>query len=75
MFNFLGHKPTPEESLVGFFTDMDAAVEWARSILARTGTDPEREYVKAVKDIRTANQRLGLAAASHLIKEVNRRNS
>lgn len=73
MFNLFGYKPTPEESLIGFFTDMDEAVEWARGVLNETGTDPEREFVKAVKDIRTANRRLGLVAATHLIKEVNNR--
>nr|VDG62688.1 Uncharacterised protein [Streptococcus thermophilus] len=75
MFSFFGRQPTPEESLVGFFKDMDEAVTWARSVLARTGTDPEGEFVKAVKDIRTANQRIGLAAATHLVKEVNARQS
>lgn len=73
MFFFFGHQPTPEESLVGFFTDMDEAVDWARGVLARTGTDPEQEFIKAVKDIRTANRRIGLAAANHLVKEVDAR--
>ncbi|MCZ9293799.1 hypothetical protein [Corynebacterium meitnerae] len=50
---------------------MDEAVEWARGVLKDTGTDPEKEFVKAVKDIRTAKKRLGLAAATQLIKEVN----
>lgn len=62
--------PTPEESLVGFFPDMDAAIEWARGVLAETGTAPEAEYVRAVKDVREANPRLGLAAAAHLVKQL-----
>lgn len=70
MFNLFGSKPTPEESLVGFFTDMDEAVAWARDVLAETGTDPEAEFVKAVKDVRTAKPRLGLAAATHLVKQL-----
>ncbi|WP_168168304.1 hypothetical protein [Corynebacterium sp. HMSC034A01] len=40
IFNAVNTGPTPEESLVGFFPDMDAAVEWARGVLAETGTDP-----------------------------------
>ena len=73
MFSLFGNQPTSEESLVGFFTDMDEAVEWARGVLKDTGTDPEKEFVKAIKDIRTAKKRLGLLAATHLIKEVNNR--
>ena len=60
MFRFLqnlfNYGPTPEESLVGFFPDMDAATEWARGVLAETGTDPEAEF--------------GLAAAAHLVKQL-----
>lgn len=62
--------PTPEESLVGFFPDMDAAIEWARGVLDETGTDPKAQFVRAVKDVREANPRLGLAAANHLIKQL-----
>ncbi|OFT28473.1 hypothetical protein HMPREF3170_09100 [Corynebacterium sp. HMSC08D02] len=74
MFRFLqnlfNYGPTPEESLVGFFPDMDAATEWARGVLAETGTDPEAEFVRAVKDVRVANPRIGLAAAAHLVKQL-----
>lgn len=62
--------PTPEESLVGFFPDMDAAIEWARSVLDETDTDPNAQFVRAVKDVREANPRLGLAAANHLVKQL-----
>ena len=62
--------PTPEESLVGFFPDMDAAIEWARGVLDETGTDPKAQFVRAVKDVREANPRLGLAAANHLVKQL-----
>ena len=48
MFRFLqnlfNYGPTPEESRIGFFPDMDAATEWARGVLAETGTDPEAEF-------------------------------
>ena len=62
--------PTPEESLVGFFPDMDAAIEWARGVLDETGTDPKAQFVHAVKDVREANPRLGLLAANHLVKQL-----
>ncbi|MGV0372095.1 hypothetical protein ACUY2A_01690 [Corynebacterium pilbarense] len=62
--------PTPEESLVGFFPDMDAAIEWARGVLAKTGTDPKEEFVRAVKDVRVANPRMSLVAANHLVKQL-----
>lgn len=62
--------PTPEESLVGFFPDMDAAIEWARGVLAETGTDPKEEFVRAVKDVRVANPRMSLVAANHLVKQL-----
>ena len=46
MFRFLRNifntGPTPEESLVGFFPDMDAATEWARGVLA-AGSDPRKD--------------------------------
>ena len=74
MFRFLqnlfNYGPTPEESLVGFFPDMDAATEWARGVLAETGTDPEAEFVRAVKDVRVAIPRIGLAAATHLVRQL-----
>lgn len=74
MFRFLrnlfNYGPTPEESLVGFFLDMDAATEWARGVLAETGTNPETEFVRAVKDVRVANPRIGLAAAAHLVRQL-----
>ena len=62
--------PTPEESLVGFFPDMGAAIEWARGVLDETGTDPKAQFVHAVKDVREANPRLGLLAANHLVKQL-----
>ena len=62
--------PTPEESLVGLFPDMDAAIEWARGVLDETGTDPKTQFVRAVKDVREANPRLGLLAANHLVKQL-----
>ncbi|GAB3079924.1 hypothetical protein [Corynebacterium aquatimens] len=62
--------PTPEESLVGFFPDMDAAKAWATNELKKTGTNPTTNFVKAVKDIRTANPRIGLSAATHLVKQL-----
>lgn len=74
MFDFLrkvfSTGPTPEESLVGFFPDMDAAIEWARGVLEETGTDPKTQCVRAVKDVREANPRLGLLAANHLVKQL-----
>ena len=78
MFDFLrkvfnsgfNYGPTPEESLVGFFPDMDAAIEWARSVLDETGTDPKAQFVRAVKDVREANPRLSLLAANRLVKQL-----
>ena len=49
---------------------MGAAIEWARGVLDETGTDPETQFVRAVKDVRVANPRLGLAAANHLVKQL-----
>ena len=70
LFNMFNSGPTPEEALIGFFPDMDSAVAWATGILADTGTDPVQQPVRAVRDIREANPRLGLVAAKRLIDEL-----
>ena len=62
--------PTPEESLVGFFPNMDAAIEWARGVLDETGTDPKTQFVRAVKDVRETNPRLGLVVANYLFRHL-----
>ncbi|MCL6423482.1 hypothetical protein Bequi_08785 [Brachybacterium sp. JHP9] len=54
-------------------TALEAAEEWGRGVLARSGLDARTQSVQAIRALRSADRRLSLIAAKVLVDRLNGR--